>query len=158
MTMGQVHSVERNETMLVGYTATASLNQDLEAGIIGGLREQLVDRRHEIANQLDDVGIYLVQVYQECEWTPDVPFISVVAVEVSDFAHIPEGFVHHTIPAGKYVKVTHKGPESQIGVTYDSIRDQGIDGSRPFDFEYWAAIDSLEQEESLIDIYLPLEG
>ncbi|WP_053375983.1 effector binding domain-containing protein [Paenibacillus sp. FJAT-27812] len=87
-----------------------------------------------------------------------MPFVSVVAVEVSDFTHIPEGFVTHTIPAGSYVKVTHIGPESKIGKTYDSIRDQGIDGARPFDFEYWGSIDTLEQEESAIDIYLPIEA
>jgi predicted transcriptional regulator YdeE len=158
MTMEQVQTLERNETKLVGYTVTASLNQDLETRIIGKLREELFGKRHEIANRLDDDGIYLVQVYLDGEWTPDVPFVSFIAVEVSDFAHIPERLVRHTIPAGKYVKVTHKGPESQIGETYDSIRDKGIGGSRPFDFEYWADIDSLEQEESTIDIYLPLEA
>jgi predicted transcriptional regulator YdeE len=156
--MEQVQTLERNETKLVGYTVTASLNQDLETRIIGKLREELFGNRHEIANRLDDDGIYLVQVYLDGEWTPDVPFVSFIAVEVSDFANIPERLVRHTIPAGKYVKVTHKGPESQIGETYNSIRDKGIGGSRPFDFEYWADIDSLEQEESTIDIYLPLEA
>ena len=85
-------------------------------------------------------------------------FVSIVAVEVSDFAHIPEGLVGHTISAGRYVKVTHMGPESQIGETYDSIRDNGISGSQLFDFEYWSDITSLEQEGSTIDIYLPLEA
>lgn len=158
MTMEQVQTLERNETKLVGYTVTASLNQDLETTIVGRLREELFGKRHQITNRLDDDGIYLVQVYPDSEWTPDVPFVSIVAVEVSDFAPIPEGLVRHTIPAGKYVKVTHTGPESQIGETYDLIRDKGIGDSRSYDFEYWADIDSLEQEESTIDIYLPLEA
>ncbi|MBP1995963.1 GyrI-like domain-containing protein [Paenibacillus eucommiae] len=151
----QVQTLERNETKLVGYTVTASLNQDLAATIVGRLREDLIGKRHEIANRLDDEGIYLVQVYPDGDWTPDVPFVSIVAVEVSDFVHIPEGLVGHTIPAGKYVKITHMGPESQIGETYDSIRDNGISGFRLFDFEYWSDITSLEQEDSTIDIYLP---
>ncbi|KJD42770.1 GyrI-like domain-containing protein [Paenibacillus terrae] len=155
MTMEEVLMLERNETKLVGYSVTASLNQDLETGIVVRLREELFDKRHEIANRLDDDGIYLVQVYPDGEWTPDVPFVSIVAVEVRDFAHIPEGLVRHTIPAGKYVKVTHKGPESQIDGTYDSIRDRGISASRSFDFEYWADIHSLEQKDSTIDIYMP---
>ncbi|WP_162309324.1 GyrI-like domain-containing protein [Cohnella abietis] len=155
--MEQLQALERKETKLVGYTAKVSLNQDLENSIVLGLREELVGKRQDIANRLDDNGIYLVQVYSEEEWTPDVPFVSIVAVEVSDFVHIPEGFVRHTLPAGKYVKVTHQGPESQIGETYDSIREQDIGSSRAFDFEYWTNIDLLEHEGSTIDIYLPLE-
>src|SRR4029453_13223880 len=137
MTMENVQTLDRNETKLVGYTVTASLNQDLESSIIGTLRKQLLDKRHEIANQLDVKGIYLVQVYTNIEWTPDVPFVSVVAVEVSDFDHVTEGFVRHVLPAGKYVKATHRGPESQIGETYDSIRETDLGNFRPFVFDYW---------------------
>ncbi|MBH5316742.1 effector binding domain-containing protein [Paenibacillus sp. GSMTC-2017] len=158
MTTEQIETLERNETKLVGYTVTVSLNEDLEAGIVGKLREDLISKRHEIANRLEEDGIYLVQVYSEDEWSPDVPFVSIVAVEVSEFSIIPEGLVQHTIPAGKYVKVTHKGPESQIGDTYDSIREKDISSCRPFDFEYWATIDSLDQEENVIHIYLPFEA
>lgn len=155
MTMEQVETLERNETKLVGYKVTASLNQVLETSIVGKLREELFGKRNEIANRIDDKGIYLVQVYEEVEWTPDVPFTSIVAVEVSDFAHMQGEFVQHTIPAGKYVKVTHKGPESQIGSTYDTIHTEGISGPRPFDFEYWADIHTLALEESTIAIYFP---
>ncbi|MDK8181450.1 GyrI-like domain-containing protein [Paenibacillus sp. UMB4589-SE434] len=157
MTTTHMQTMERSETKLVGYTVTASVNQDLENDIVIKLREELFKKRHEIANRLDNDGIYLVQVYPDGEWTPDIPFISIVAVEVHDYSSIPEGFVQHTIPAGTYAKVTHKGPESQIGETYDFIRDQDICGSRPFDLEYWAQMDSLEEEESTIDIYLPME-
>ena len=102
--------------------------------------------------------MYLVQVYSDCEWTPDVPFISIIAVEVSSFEHIPVGFglIQHTIPAGKYIKVTHKGPESNIGDTYDAIREKGIDNVRAFDFEHWTDTNSLDQEDNSIDIYLPI--
>jgi predicted transcriptional regulator YdeE len=158
MTM-EVQTLERNETKLIGYTVMASLKQDLEQGIVGNLRQELLGKRHKIANQLNDTGIYLIQVYPDCEWSEDVPFESIVAVEVSDFSSpFPEGMIAHTIPAGTYVKVTHKGPESQIGDTYDAIREQDICSVRPFDFEHWVDVDSLDQEESTIDIYLPLEG
>ncbi|OAB44745.1 GyrI-like domain-containing protein [Paenibacillus glacialis] len=158
MTIEEMQILERNETKLVGYSVSASLNQDIETGIVGRLSEELLNNRHEIANRLDDDGIYLVQIYSDGEWTPDLPFVSIVAVEVSNLGLIPEGFVQHTIPSGKYVKVTHKGPESLIGETYDSIRDKGISDCRAFDFEYWADMGSLEQEESIIEIYLPLEA
>jgi len=158
MTIEEMQTIERNETKLVGYSVSASLNQDIDTGIVRRLREELLSDRHEIANRLEDDGIYLVQVYSDGEWTPDVPFVSIIAVEVSNFALIPEGFLRHTIPSGKYVKVTHNGPESLIGETYDSIRDKGISDCRAFDFEYWADMDFLEQEENTIEIYLPLEA
>lgn len=148
---------ERPETKLIGLAVTASLNQDLENETVGRLREELLGKRHEIVNRLEDGGIYLIQVYPECEWTPDVPFVSIVAVEVRDFTLIPDGFIQHTLPAGQYAKYSHKGPESLIGETYDLIREQGVASLRLFDFEYWVNVDALDQEESLIDIYLPLE-
>ncbi|NUU62623.1 GyrI-like domain-containing protein [Paenibacillus agri] len=148
--------IQRNETKLVGYAATASLNQDLENEVVVKLREALIARSHEIANQLDDTGIYLVQVYPDVEWTPDVPFESIVAVAVSEFSTLNDGFISHTLPAGTYAKITHTGPESQIGETYDAIREADIAGDRMFDFEYWADMGSPEQEESVIEIYLPL--
>ncbi|MEH6945007.1 GyrI-like domain-containing protein [Bacillus sp. JJ722] len=157
MTMERVQTLKRNETKLIGYTVTASVNQDLEKRIIERLRDELISKRHEISNRLDNDGMYLVQIYEDCEWTPDAPFESIVAVEVSNFDQIPDGFIRHTIPAGKYVKVTHKGPESSIGETYDAIRENGIEHTRPFDFEYWADINSLDQEENMIDIFLPLQ-
>lgn len=155
MTMELGQTIERNDTKLVGYSVTVSLNQDLETSIIVKLREELFDKSHEIANRIDKNGAYLVQIYPDCEWTPDVPFESIVAVEVSDDAHIPEGFIRFTIPGGTYVKVTHNGPESRLGETYDLIREKNICDLRPFDFEYWADINSFEQEESTIDIYMP---
>jgi len=148
--------VTRNETRLVGLSVTVSLNQDLEDGIVEQLREELINKRHEIASQVEGTGIYLIQVYPDGEWTPDVPFESIVAVEVSTFVAIPEGFVQHTLPAGDYVLVTHTGPESTIGDTYDAIREKGIADTRPFDFEYWTDHNSLGQQESTIDIYLPI--
>lgn len=154
--MDQVQTLNRTETKLIGYSVTVSLNQDLENGIIEKLREDFIGNRQKIANQVDDNGIYLVQVYPECEWTPDVPFESIVAIEVSEFVQIPEGFVSHTLPAGNYAKVFHRGPESEIGETYDLIREQGIAEFRLFDFEYWADSNLLDREESIIDIYLPL--
>lgn len=105
-------TLERNETKLVGYAVTASLMQDMENGIVGTMREKLLSKRHRIDNQIEAGELYLVQAYPDVEWTPEseVPFLSIVAVEVCSFASVPEGFVQHAIPAGNYVLVTHKGP------------------------------------------------
>lgn len=93
-------TLERNETKLVGYAVTAPLMQDMENGIIGTMREKLLSKRHRIDNQIEAGGLYLVQAYPDVEWTPEseVPFLSIVAVEVCSFASVPEGFVQHAIP------------------------------------------------------------
>ncbi|GAB6928287.1 hypothetical protein JCM10914A_22700 [Paenibacillus sp. JCM 10914] len=153
----RVQSLERETTMLVGLSVTVSLNEDLENGVIVQLREGLVESLHRIPNRVGD-GIYLVQIYPDGEWTPDVPFQSIVAVEVHAMGKLPTGFTQHTLPAGVYAKVIHTGPESQIGETYDFIQSQDIASARPFDFEYWTDVHSVDEEASVIDIYLPLEA
>ncbi|MCR8842367.1 GyrI-like domain-containing protein [Paenibacillus sp. SC116] len=157
MSTEQVQTLQLNEKKLVGFSVTVSLNQDLENGIVVNLREELISKRSEITNRVDE-GIYLVQVYPDCDWTPDVPFESIVAVEVTGDRDTPEGFIQYTIPAGDFAKFTHRGPESELGETYDAIRETGIAALRPFDFEYWADSNALEQDESTIDIYLPLDA
>jgi len=156
MAIEQVQTLDRKETKLVGFTVTVSVNQDMEDGIVEKLRSELAGRRHEITSQADQTGMYLVQIYPDGEWTPDVPFKNMVGVEVSVFNDIPEGMTQHTIPAGKFMKVIHTGSELEIAETYDEINERGFGDNRPFDFEYWNRVDMLQQEESSIDIYLPL--
>ncbi|WP_312116487.1 GyrI-like domain-containing protein [Brevibacillus reuszeri] len=156
MTIEQVQKLARKETKLVGFMVTASLNQDMADGIVDKLRTDLLGKRHEIGNVVDDEGMYLVQVYPDCEWTPDVPFVHIVGVEVHDFTQIPDGFISHTISAGNYAKIVHIGPESQIGDTYDAINERGLGDTRAFDFEYWKRVVAFDQNDSSIDIYIPL--
>ncbi|MFF2887356.1 GyrI-like domain-containing protein [Paenibacillus sp. NPDC057967] len=150
-------TVERTDTKLVGFQVVVSLNQDLEEGIVVQLRERLLEKRHQIPNQKND-GMYLVQIYPDEQWTPDVPFTSMVAVEVCEFGQKSKEFVNHTIPAGSFVKVTHRGTEDEIGQTYDWISEQELCINRCFDFEYWAPKASFDQEDNTIDIYLPIEN
>ncbi|MBJ6362765.1 GyrI-like domain-containing protein [Paenibacillus sp. GCM10012307] len=157
MTIEQNRVIERTETKLVGYSVSISLNEALEKKVIEDLRGKLAHNRQEISNQLEQHGMYLVQVYSDCEWTPDVPFESIVAIEVSTFSSVPEGMIEHTLPSGHYAKFTHYGSESAIGNTYDFIRETNIASNRAFDFEYWTNVNSLGEKESVIDIYLPLD-
>lgn len=151
------HKVERTETKLVGYRVVVSLNQDLEEGIVVQLREKLLANRHLIPNQTNE-GMYLVQIYPDEQWTPDIPFTSIVAVEVNDYDQEIEKFDKHTIPSGSFVQVTHRGPEADIGDTYDWISEQELNSNRCFDFEYWAPSASFDQEDNTIHIYLPLDS
>lgn len=149
----QVDHLEREEIRLVGVSITASLNDVLESKIVGSLRENLERRMNEIENRKGS-GIYLIQIYpKDGHWTHHVPYQHVIGFEVITHGEFPNDMITHTIPSGRYIKIIHKGAESQIGATYDFINKTY--GERPIDVEYWNDIHALESEEAQIDIYIP---
>lgn len=153
MKIHQVDIMEREEIKLVGFSITESLNNVLESKIVGALREDLAKRMYEIENR-KGTGIYLIQIYpHEGQWTPHVPFQHVIAFEVTSYDKIPNGMITHTVPTGRFIKIIHKGLESQIGTTYEFINNTY--GGRPIDIEYWNDIHTLESENGQIDIYIP---
>ncbi|WP_311439603.1 GyrI-like domain-containing protein [Mesobacillus foraminis] len=81
---------------------------------------------------------------------------------MSEHSDIPSGMIKHCVPSGSYAKFLHKGPESSIGSTYDLINEwlekNGHGGPRPFDIELWRNIDTLETDDSTIDIYVPIKA
>jgi predicted transcriptional regulator YdeE len=149
----QIDTMEREEIKLVGFSITESLSNVLESKIVGTLREDLEKRMYEIENR-DGSGIYLIQIYpHNGEWTPHVPFQHVVGFEVTSYGEIPNGMITHTVAPGRFIKIIHKGAESQIHTTYDFINKTY--GVRPIDIEYWHDIHTLESEVGQIDIYIP---
>ncbi|GAA4851620.1 hypothetical protein GCM10023310_32990 [Paenibacillus vulneris] len=148
--------LDREEIKLVGFSIMESLHNVLETKIVRTLRESLAAQRNEIENREGD-GIYLLQDYcHEGQWTPHVPYRHVVAYEVSSYGEIPKGMTTHTLLPGRYTKVVHQGPESQISATYEYINN--THGERPIDIEYWTDIHALENDNSQIDIYFPSKG
>jgi predicted transcriptional regulator YdeE len=160
MLLDNIEIVERQEVKLVGYSLEASLNDIIQSKIVAKLREELSDKSNLIKSRLDE-GIYLVQIYPHCEWTPDVVYRHIIAIEVSTFEDIPEGMITHSIPSGRYIKFSHEGPESEIGNTYDLINEwlekNDFGGPRTFDTEYWKDIKTLEEHNNVINIYIPIK-
>jgi predicted transcriptional regulator YdeE len=153
MNTHQVDILEKEELKLVGFSITESLNNVLESKIVGALREDLAKRMYEFENR-KGTGIYLIQIYpQEGQWTPHVPYQHVIAFEVTSYNKIPKGMIAHTVPPGRFIKIIHKGLESQISTTYEFINNTY--GVRPIDIEYWNDIHTLESEDGQIDIYIP---
>lgn len=145
--------MEREEIKLVGFSIKESLNKVIETKIGGTLREELDKRKFEIQNRISP-GMYLIQIYpHDVRWTPDVPYQHVIACEVTTFDGISKDMITYTLPAGRYIKILHQGPESQIGTTYDYINKTY--GGRPIDIEYWNDIHTLENKDNQIDIYIP---
>ncbi|WP_170885584.1 GyrI-like domain-containing protein [Bacillus alkalicellulosilyticus] len=144
---------EKEEIKVIGFSIIESLNSVLEHKTVRMLREELTKRKHEVKNKRRE-GIYLIQIYPaKGEWTPDVPYEHIVGIEVKSLEEIPDGMMGHIVPAGRYANFVHKGPESAIGKTYDLINQYSL---RPFDIEYWDDIETLENQNSHIDIYIPV--
>ncbi|MGM1047255.1 MAG: GyrI-like domain-containing protein [Bacillota bacterium] len=160
MLLDNVKIIVKQEIKLVGYSIQASLNDDIQVRIVEKLREELVTHSAQIANKIDD-GMYLVQIYPECEWTPDVAFTHIVATEVQEFQDIPDGMITHTVPEGRFILFMHEGTESEIDATYDSINEwlerNNFDDLRAFDMEHWINIQMLEEQHNMIHIYVPVK-
>ncbi|CAM4211703.1 GyrI-like domain-containing protein [Paenibacillus tarimensis] len=153
-TTHQPEQVDLKDIKLAGFTLTESLNTVLKTGIIGKLREELERRSEEIPARSGS-GIYLIQIYpSDGEWTPDVPYQHIIGIPVAYDSELPSGMTTYTIPAGRYLKIIHKGTESEISKTYDYMNHTY--GGRPVDIEYWHDIHTLENEDAEIDIYIPL--
>ncbi|WP_121612750.1 GyrI-like domain-containing protein [Mesobacillus foraminis] len=161
MQMPQVQILEKEELRLVGFSVSDSLNNIVKSNIVGILREELVNRKNEIPGKKED-DLYLIQLYPEGMWTPDVPYTHIVGFEVSEYGDTPSGMIKHCVPPGNYAEFVHRGPETSIGSTYDLINEwlekNGHGGPRPFDIELWRNIDTLENDDSAIDIYVPIKA
>jgi len=153
----EVQAIDRPEKHLVGFRIRSSL----KSKVVHRLRHELAARAGEIAGKTED-GIYLVQVYDGPGWTPDTPFTHVVGKAVDRLGAVPTGMTAHTIPAGHFLRFEHKGPESQIGGSYEAMNAWMKDNEReqcaPFDFEYWGDIAKLEEPDSTIGIHLPVRA
>ncbi|MBG9943964.1 GyrI-like domain-containing protein [Brevibacillus formosus] len=151
----------REETLVIGITFTASVTEDLDKKLSATTTEALRARKSEIHHQVGE-GEYLIQIYPDKDDFDAAidPFTTIIGVEVSSPADIPEGMVSHTIPTGTFAKVTHKGPETNLGETYGFLYGSWLSESgyeyAGFDFEYWDERYKPEQEDNEIDIYVPL--
>ncbi|TLS48452.1 hypothetical protein FE782_30405 [Paenibacillus antri] len=145
--------LDRDELKLVGFSIVESLNQVMETMSVGKLRAELANRMDEIGNRVG-TGMYLLQIYpQDGHWTHDVPYRHVIGYDVAGFEDIPGDMTTYTVPQGRYVKIVHQGPESQLAATYDYINKTY--GVRPIDIEYWDDLDALETESGRIELFIP---
>ncbi|MHA7966812.1 GyrI-like domain-containing protein [Paenibacillus sp. CAU 1782] len=158
--MQHIEIKQKPELKLVGLALRASLNEDIEQGLVKGLRKTLAPRRNEISAATGE-SIYLVQAYDDCEWTPDTPFLHFVGVEASDFAELPEGMSTHILPAGKFLEFKHQGPEEEIDDTYSAINEwleiNGYVEPRAFDYEQWHPVLLNHSNPPVIPIYIPVK-
>jgi len=160
MLKSEVEIVTRKRANLVGYSVEASLNDDVEGAIVAGLREKLASRIAEISQRVDR-SMMLVQVYPDCDWTPDVTYTHIVAVEVNHHPPAaPEGMIVHIVPEGRFLRFLHQGDEGDIDATHAAINEwldlNGYTDAREYDIERWEELDRLDKADNVIEIYVPI--
>ncbi|MDR6724196.1 putative transcriptional regulator YdeE [Paenibacillus amylolyticus] len=159
MLLDDIEIVMKPEIKLVGYQAQASLNEDIQGNIVRNLRAKLKLDAPHVPN-MKDAGMYLIQIYPDVEWTPDVVFTHIVAIEVQESQQIAEQMITHTVPAGRFIRFIHAGSEAEIDETYHAVNDwlvnNGYDEPRAFDMEHWAEAMLSGEEETQIQIYVPI--
>jgi len=146
---------------IVGLRVEANLDE-LEAGLGKQTYESLIAKKDEIERKKNE-NVILVQVYpMKPGFDPRVDrFVQYFGYEVSGSDAPPTGMVRHEVPEGKYAKYTHRGPESELGRSYDYVygvwmRETGH-VPRGFDFEVWDLRYKPESPENEIDMYVALK-
>ncbi len=159
MLLKVVEKVCKQKMSFIGFSTKASLNEDIQLNIVKNLREQVLIQLPFIKNRIDD-SIFLIQVYDEEEWTPDTPYTHIVAVEVNNFSFVPNDMITHTIPNGEFLVFKHQGPEENIDSTYMAINewleDHNYITPRPYDIEQWDYLAVMNNHDHIIKLYIPL--
>ncbi|MCG7377286.1 GyrI-like domain-containing protein [Paenibacillus sp. ACRSA] len=159
MLLDDIEIVMKPEIKLVGYQAQASLNEDIQGSIVRNLRAKLELNAPHVPN-MKHAGMYLIQIYPDIEWTPDVVFTHIVAIEVQESQQIADEIITHTVPAGRFIRFIHEGSEAEIDDTYLAVNEwlanNGYDEPRAFDMELWTEEMMSGEMGAQIHIYVPI--
>ncbi|MCR2804571.1 DinB family protein [Paenibacillus soyae] len=148
---------------VVGVSFEANLKEINEQELGRKAFEEVMARRDEIEGRLSE-DVYLVQIYpQKMNFNPHVdPFTQLIGykVEHGSAAGAPDGLAKREFEEKEYVSYTHRGPESELGRTYDLLygRWMGENDRRPcgYDFEIWGSRYKPDQPDNEIDLYIAL--
>jgi len=146
---------------VVGFSVEANV-ETFEAGLGLSIYQSLMDRKDEVHNRKNE-QVMLMQIYPV---NPDFNaqedrFTHLLCYEVSELGEVPQNMISHTVQESKYVAYTHKGPESELGHTYDYLYRQWIPDSgyepKEYDFEIWDERYDPESPDNEIDIFIALK-
>ena len=153
--------VHRPVCPIVGLSIVTTLKETSEQGTVKQMYDTVVARGAEIPNRVG-TALLLVQLYpMDREFNDQVPYTVIVGAPVENLDRIPPGMIGHTVPDGDYAMVTHVGPDSGLGDTYQYLYGPGLNalGRQPagHDFEVWDERYMPERADNALDIYAALE-
>lgn len=146
---------------IVGVTFDANLKEIIDQQLGVSALEKVKDKRHQIADRLSE-DVYLIQIYpMKPGFNPHIDaFTQIIGYVVPETSNVPDELVLRSFPERQYVKMTHIGPESELGRTYELLYGQWMqeNGRQPagYDFEVWGERYKPDQQDNEIDVYVAL--
>ncbi|MGM0884631.1 MAG: DinB family protein [Bacillota bacterium] len=146
---------------IVGVTFDANLTEIEQQQLGAAALEKARAYKERIPTRLSD-DVHLIQLYpMKPNFNPHVDaFTQIIGYLVPEATTPPEELVLRSFPEREYVKVTHKGLESELGRTYDLLYGQWMqeNGRQPagYDFEVWGERYKPDQEDNEIDVHVAL--
>jgi predicted transcriptional regulator YdeE len=147
--------------LMIGFSMETNLTE-FEAGIGKEKYERLVARKAEILHKKNDDVILFQQYPEKANFNPRIDrYVQIIGYAIEKESNIPEGMILHQVPAGKFVKATHKGLEKNMQVSYDFLYGTWMKrtGNTPqlYDFEIWDNRYKPELPENEIDMYVAIK-
>jgi AraC family transcriptional regulator len=146
---------------VVGVSYKANLREIVEGDLGNKAAKFLKESPEQVTGCMGD-AIYLIQIYEMKEnFNPHVDrFTQIIGYLVFKSTNIPTGMIHHTVPANRYIKFTHKGLESELGPTYDYLYGtyMGQLGTHPvgYDFELMDERYKPDSPDNEIDLHIAI--
>jgi len=149
--------IEKNKFMVVGMKYYGSNNNNE----IPELWKRFRPRMDEIKNAANgNVAMGVCEFVDNL--TDESKFTYFACLEVSSLEDIPRGMEGFTVEKNKYAVFTHKGSVDRLGDTYEYIYGSWLPKSeyepaKSHDFEYYDERFNPGDENSELDIYIPIK-
>lgn len=149
--------IEKDKFMVIGLKYYGS-NQNNEIPKLWGKFNSRIKEIENVVNR--NVGMGVCEFVEN--FTDESKFTYFACQEVNSFKNIPKGMEGLTVEKNKYVVFTHKGPVERLGDTYEYIYGtwlpkSGYEPAKSHDFEYYDERFNPDDEESELDIYIPIK-
>ncbi|WP_274648567.1 GyrI-like domain-containing protein [Paenibacillus humicola] len=153
--------VKRDSFMVAGVAYEATLPQIEEQELGKKAYDRVLACRDTLSHRVSD-AVLLIQVYpMKPGFNPHtVAFTQLIGYQVAEHSTLPEGLTLRSFPASDYLAYTHRGPESQLGTSYDKLYGEWMrqQARRPagFDIEVWDERYRPEEPDNEIDLFVAL--
>jgi AraC family transcriptional regulator len=152
----QLEIIERSEMILAGIVDSGAHVSQIN---IAGLWDRFIEQSDDISNQVDSDKGY--ELHIEEDRSPRKHFI-LIGVEVDKVEHEPLEIFTKVLPAGKYLKYTHKFSEGGYAQAFESLYDWLEDSeygpAYAFDVQcYDERFNGPDDPESIIEILVPVK-
>ncbi len=150
--------IQKESIHLIGMSIFGNFH---EQPIIPKLWQEFTPHISKIPNKVNDNQCFGVETYTD-SFMKHNQWHYMVAVEVSTLETIPILCTAKTLPPNLYAVFTHTGAIRSITKTFDYIYSKWLPNSNyeiaaPYDFEFYDERFKKEEEDSELDIYLPVK-